>query len=201
MTLTNKLSFVTSIWVLIFLCGLLGFMGITHANECQNQDTYSYRKIEFHPVPVGHFLMGEEGKKKPVTLGQSIEVMSTEVTQHQWTQRMKENPSHFSSGEDAVPINIDGQSIQIKPDHPVESMTWWSALVFANKLSQEHGFTPTYDLSDIVWDPETQASNGTLKAKAVKLESMLQMVITISQRVTDSRQRPSKSICYELPEQ
>ena len=76
----------------------------------------------------------------------------------------------FPSGEDAVPINIDGQSIQIKPDHPVESMTWWSALVFANKLSQEHGLKPTYDLSDIVWDPGTRASNGTLLAKSGEIK-------------------------------
>ena len=53
---------------------------------------------------------------------------------------MKENPSHFSSGEDAVAINIDGQSIQMKPDHPVESMTWLSALVFANKLCDGEKF-------------------------------------------------------------
>ena len=50
----------------------------------------------------------------------------------------------------------------MQPDNPVESITWWSALVFANKLSEAHGLPPVYDLSEVVWSPGRQAADGTL---------------------------------------
>ena len=61
---------------------------------------------------------------------------------------MEENPSKFTKGEHSiVASNINGKSIQMQPDNPVENITWWSALVFANKLSEQYGLKPAYDLS------------------------------------------------------
>ena len=38
--------------------------------------------------------------------------------------------------------------VKMQSDYPVESVSWWSVLVFANKLSERHGLKPVYDLSD-----------------------------------------------------
>ena len=54
----------------------------------------------------------------------------------------------------------------MQPDNPVENITWWSALVFANKLSEKYGFKPAYDLSEITWKQGTRAENGTLEVES-----------------------------------
>ena len=63
--------------------------------------------------------MGEE-KKVEVTLTNSIEVMSTQVTQKQWVEIMGENPSRFSDGKDSIVVNIKGKSVRMNPDHPLK---------------------------------------------------------------------------------
>ena len=60
-------------------------------------------------------------------------------------------------------MNIKGKSVRMNPDHPVEKITWWSALEFANRLSEKHGLKPVYDLKGVTWIKGTKAKNGTLK--------------------------------------
>ena len=50
----------------------------------------------------------------------------------------------------------------MNPDHPVENITWWSALKFANRLSEKHGLKPAYDLKGVTWIKGTRAENATL---------------------------------------
>ena len=120
--------------------------------EVQEETRDPYRKLEFHPVkrPVS-FEMEYKGDKKPVTLTHPIEVQSTPVTQKQWVEIMGENPSRFAKGEDSVVLNFHGKDIKLQPDNPVESVTFWSVLEFANRLSEKHGLPPAYDLSGITW--------------------------------------------------
>ena len=125
----------------------------------ETQDVY---QIEFLPVGPGRFFMGD-GKKVEVTLTNSIEVMSTQVTQKQWVEIMGENPSRFSDGEDSIVVNIKGRPVRMRPNHPVEDITWWSALVFANRLSEKNGLKPTYDLKRVKFEKGTRAENGTLE--------------------------------------
>ena len=99
---------------------------------------------------------GNGNRTFPVILTHPIEVQSTPVTQNQWVAIMGENPSHFSKGEDSVVLNLNGKPIELQPDHPVESVTWWSVLEFANRLSERHGLQPSYDLSGINWVPGTR---------------------------------------------
>ena len=107
---------------------------------------------------------GKNDKEKIVTLTYPIEVQSTPVTQKQWVEIMGENPSHFAKGEEhSAILTFHGKDIELQPDHPVENVTWWSTLVFANRLSEKQGFPPIYDLSDIDWEPNTRAENGTLR--------------------------------------
>ena len=132
--------------------------------ETRKETQDVYRKIEFLPVSPGRFLMGDN-KKVEVTLTHPIEVMSTPVTQKQWVEIMGENPSHFSKGGDSIVVNVKGKSIRMNPDHPVERITWWSALEFANRLSEKDGLKPAYDLKGVTWEQGTQAENGTLERK------------------------------------
>ena len=132
--------------------------------ETRKETQDFYQKIKFLPVGPGRFFMGEK-KKVEVTLTNSIEVMSTQVTQKQWVEIMGENPSFFSEGKDSIVVNIKGRPVRLRPDHPVEDITWWSALVFANRLSEKHGLKPAYDLKGVTWIKGTKAENGTLQGE------------------------------------
>ena len=59
-----------------------------------------------------------------------IEVSKYPTTQKMWIEVMESNPSR-SKGD----------------NKPVESITWWEALEFCNKLSEKYGLEPVYDLS------------------------------------------------------
>jgi formylglycine-generating enzyme required for sulfatase activity len=60
-----------------------------------------------------------------------------EVTQDQYQKIMKDNPSNFKGKE-----------------LPVESISWFDAIIFCNKLSQSQGLTMVYELDEtsIKWD-------------------------------------------------
>ena len=131
--------------------------------ETRKETQDPYQKMEFLPVSPGRFLMGELKNQVEVTLTHPIEVMSTQVTQKQWVEIMGENPSFFSKGADSIIISGEGKSIRMNPDHPVENITWWSALEFANRLSEKHGLKPAYDLKGVTWEKGTRAENGTLQ--------------------------------------
>ena len=59
-----------------------------------------------------------------------IEVCKYLVTQDMWMEVMEENPSYFKGGR-----------------RPVESVSWWDALEYCNKLSEKYNLEPVYDLS------------------------------------------------------
>ena len=122
-----------------------------------------YQKMEFLPVSPGRFLMGEGKNQVEVTLTHPIEVMSTPVTQKQWVEIMGENPSFYSEGADSIVVSGEGKSIRMNPDRPVENISWWSALEFANRLSEKHGLKPAYDLKGVTWEQGTRAEDGTLE--------------------------------------
>ena len=131
--------------------------------ETRKETQDVYQKIKFLPVSPGRFLMGEGNNQVEATLTNPIEVMSTPVTQKQWVEIMGENLSNFSKGGDSIVVNVKGKSIRMNPDHPVERTSWWSALEFANRLSEKHGLKPAYDLKGVTWKKGTQAENGTLQ--------------------------------------
>lgn len=126
----------------------------------ETQDTH--QKIEFIPIEPGRFQMGDEGEKFEVTLTHPFEVMSTLVTQKQWVEVMGENPSKFLDGEHTITVTVGGKSLKMQPDNPVENVTWWAVLEYANRLSQKHGLRPAYDFSQITFKKGTRAEDGTL---------------------------------------
>ena len=59
-----------------------------------------------------------------------IEVCKYPTTQKMWMEVMEINPSNFKGD-----------------NKPVDSVNWWQALEYCNKLSEKHGLEPVYDLS------------------------------------------------------
>ena len=62
--------------------------------------------------------------------GRNYEMMKTEVTQKLYQKIMGTNPSEFK-GE----------------NNPVESVSWYDAIYFCNKLSEKYGYTPVYSVN------------------------------------------------------
>jgi formylglycine-generating enzyme len=110
--------------------------------------------MEFISVSPGSFQMGCTGKQtncegdeKPshtITLTQGFQIQATEVTQEQYRAVTGEDPSQFSA---------------CRPDCPVENVSWYDAIGFANDLSRKEGMTPAYFGSGTTtrWD---KSANG-----------------------------------------
>jgi formylglycine-generating enzyme required for sulfatase activity len=93
--------------------------------------------MEFVLVKGGTFKMGntfeedafeDEFPVHPVTLS-DFYIGTYEVTQAEWEAVMGSNPSTFKS-----------------PNKPVESISWYDAVNFCNKLSQKDGLKPCYTI-------------------------------------------------------
>ncbi len=59
-----------------------------------------------------------------------LEVCRYQTTQKMWLEVMENNPSKFKGIY-----------------KPVDTVTWWQALEFCNKLSEKYNLEPVYDLS------------------------------------------------------
>ncbi len=97
----------------------------------------------FHFVPPGRFLMGSPSNEKgraqdeirhEVLLTRGFWIGETEVTQGEWKGLMgrDNNPSDFADCGDRC---------------PVEMVSWFDALAFANAMSLRAGFEPCYRLT------------------------------------------------------
>ncbi|OFZ15319.1 MAG: hypothetical protein A2Z20_03500 [Bdellovibrionales bacterium RBG_16_40_8] len=130
--------------------------------ETRTETENIHQKIELNFVPAGEFEMIYWGHKSIFKLTNSFEMMSTLVTQKMWAEEMKVNPAKFTKGAHMTSVNINGKLITMQPDNPVENITWWSAVVFANRVSEKMGLVPAYDISEIKFKPNTSAEKGTL---------------------------------------
>ena len=75
-----------------------------------------------------------------VQLTHNFELMSTEVTQGQFESLMGRNPSYFGP---------NGAGGNCGSDCPVEYVSWYDALAYANELSLQAGLTPCYRISNV----------------------------------------------------
>jgi len=101
-------------------------------------------------VPAGMFTMGspegesgrftDEGPERDVTLSRSYYLGTHEITQGQWAAVYGNNPSGYPSC---------GQGC------PVETVTWFEALAFANAVSAIEGLPSCYTLTDCSGTPGT----------------------------------------------
>ena len=97
--------------------------------------------IEMVPIPADNFTMGSEdpldieaSPSHPVTLS-AFYMGIYQVTQEQYQTIMGSNPSNFDTGADA-------------PNRPVETVSWYDTLVFANRLSMLEGLSPAYQINN-----------------------------------------------------
>lgn len=96
--------------------------------------------MRFRRIRAGKFNMGSPQDEpfrsgaetlREVSITRDYWMAETEVTQGQWQQLMGSNPSSFDDCGD---------------DCPVEMVTWFGALAFANRLSERYGLTKCYVL-------------------------------------------------------
>lgn len=145
--------------------GTLKAMNEVDLDRTDVREKTLYWQIEFAPIQPGKILGGDNlGRIVINELTHPFRVMKTPVTQRQWSQVMGENPSHFAQGADSELLTINDKQIRMRPDNPVENITWWSAVEFANRLSVRDGLKPAYDLSGVQFAPGTRAEDGTLMA-------------------------------------
>ncbi len=104
--------------------------------------------MSFRYIPPGTFQMGspddEPGRdsdetRHSVTLTRGYWMGETEVTQAQWQAVMDNNPSYFQNCGAAC---------------PVEQVTWFDAVVFANALSRKARLDECYELTGCTGAPQ-----------------------------------------------
>ena len=116
--------------------------------------------IDMVRIPAGTFTMGspvgEPGRwaraetQREVTLTQGFMMGRTQVTQGQWNAVMGTNPSRFQTSI------VVGRTTD---NYPVENVSWYDAIVFANRLSMLRGLRPADEMETVmpgVWgtDPD-----------------------------------------------
>ncbi len=121
-------------------------------NERKAEESVEAGTVDDHFVLLkgGSFVMGSPAEERQrqedetqhnVTVG-SFYMAPCEVTQEEYEAVMGENPSFF-----------DGENL------PVENVTWYDAIAYCNRLSENRGLTPVYAVEDNVvsWD---RGANG-----------------------------------------
>jgi len=98
-------------------------------------------------IPPGAFTMGspagekgkynDEGPQRKVTISRGFWMGVYPVTQEEWERVMGKNPSHFSGSPAAG---------EAQGRRPVECVSWYDALAFANRLSIMEGLEPAYSV-------------------------------------------------------
>ena len=93
-------------------------------------------------IPPGEYVIGSppdeigrtvrEGPAHPVRLTRAFFIGTTEVTQRAWVRLFEDDPSFFAA----------------QPRRPVERVTWYEAIAYANALSEVEGFAPCYVLEN-----------------------------------------------------
>jgi formylglycine-generating enzyme required for sulfatase activity len=106
--------------------------------------------MSFQYIPAGSFRMGSPSSEPwretdedqvEITITRPFYLSRTEITQAQWAVLAGENPSCFQD-ESAVGCSNSNS----RPAAPVESIDVYSAMGFANELSNRAGLTPCYAL-------------------------------------------------------
>ena len=127
--------------------------GSAKSNASPEYMTTKGASIKLKYIPAGTFLMGAPEKdsdakscEKPqhtVRISRPFYLGVYEVTQAQYRQVTRRNPSWFSStggGKELV-------SRLSTEEHPVENVSWLDAVKFCNAVSQQEGLKPFYRIA------------------------------------------------------
>lgn len=132
--------------IVILVCIALIYYFLTQNKEQNLPITSHSEKVGDNLISIkgGTFQMGsleseyqrgEDEKQHSVTLD-DFYISAFEVTQREYQNIMGENPSNFK-----------GDNL------PVESITWYQAIEYCNKLSEKEGLTPVYEIDgeNVTW--------------------------------------------------
>jgi len=147
---------------------------ILHAGRVSTSTGMTFAVIEH-----GEFSMGtpqdqypRQGDQTPhlVRITRSFLLGTHEVTQKQYEQVMKVNPSGFAAARagneqkpDPVADKVNGMETG---DFPVEQASWFDAIAFCNQLSENEGLLPFYTLDNI-----TREGDSITNAEVTSLET------------------------------
>ncbi|MBR4630232.1 MAG: SUMF1/EgtB/PvdO family nonheme iron enzyme [Treponema sp.] len=95
-----------------------------------------YLEMKYIAAGSFKFKYGDEGDAEDVNLG-AFKISATEITQELYEAVMGANPSNHKD-------NAAEGEVQAK--RPVDSVSFYSAIVFCNKLSAKVGLTPVYKI-------------------------------------------------------
>jgi len=126
--------------------------------------TYQFLIMDMVQINPGTFTMGSptgEANRESnetqhqVKINKGFYMGKYEVTQEQFQTVMGVNPSYFNGGEtnygDFYPRETPPGEVQGR--RPVETVTWYDAVEFCNKLSERESLTPAYTITNRL--PET----------------------------------------------
>ena len=161
----------------LFVLTVLGVAGASSftvaADSTANPKEYKSKTtgMKLALIPAGTFTMGSpageanrqpnEGPTHMVRISQPFYMGVYEVTQGEFQKVLGRNTSLFSktgSGSSAV-------SGKDTTQFPVETVTWYDAIEFCNKLSQADGLTPSYALAGI-----SRNDDQSIKSASVSVE-------------------------------
>jgi len=125
-------------------------------------------EMEFAAIPAGTFEMGSsereaghraDEKQHTVKLTAIFLMGMREVTQEEYKAIAGTNPSGFSaSGEGKAKLPKEGAVC-----YPVERVSWFDAVEFCNRLSENDGYKPHYKIAD----PKT--AEGSIRSAEVSV--------------------------------
>ncbi len=102
------------------------------------------QKIIFYKMQPGKFVLRQAGQDFEINIKKPFSMMSTLFTQMMWARLQifmgeiegyKINPSKYKAGADGININFQGINVKMKPDHPVEQVSWNDISEFIKKLN------------------------------------------------------------------
>lgn len=103
-----------------------------------------------------------------VTVVEPFLIGAYEVTQREYSFLIGTNPSYFANPDrSALPSN-DGRGLPRSNTYrrPVESVTWYDAVRYCNRLSRHEALTPVYSLSDSMVMRDMSADGYRLPTEA-----------------------------------
>lgn len=105
-----------------------------------------HRPMRFVPIPAGKYI--DDITHEEFEISEGVEIQETPVTQWQWSQIMGSNPSEHVNGSDAEEIIINTEKIKMRPDAPVENVSWDDIQRFLKKCKEPNG-EYTYELPSL----------------------------------------------------
>jgi formylglycine-generating enzyme required for sulfatase activity len=121
---------------------------VTYNKKTQNVQVWVRLLISFVWVEAGTFTMGPDiwnnNATVEVTFTNGFNIGKYPVTQEQYEKVMGVNPNHFTTAQGRAP-----ETGETDERRPVETVRWYHAIAFCNRLSILEGLTPVYSIDAI----------------------------------------------------